>query len=720
MLGADVLTVMSDKALADDNQAPIELRLRASASELAAGASAFESSLARLASAGHRVRLDAVSLPNLSPGLLARLDPSLTAERAIAALTTLLELERRFAEVFEFRTARFDTVLWTPWTTLVDVELNLRVIRGLGLCESFAGLLSTRLELPDRKLDWQFEHADVARLASECATLPSEPASFERVLSQLTGVDPHAPIDEYVRTLGEPALWKRCEQACDVAVRRRLKPIRRPTVHESELAAFTAEARRRLGPELILASAPREGREQQIDVIYGFRADEVRELEALTTRATSLSPIDDIDPIKRRIGALLGYPPCCVDAFIEAAASEEDLTERTLLARRFAAGELDARWPLLLLVLEHYLPCSLHCERSLALADALEAALAEHGVEAPAGGWRRIVFLTELEHPGNVAVLLRESSDDDGFAYRSIALNHSADRLAYVSAGDRLVFDGPTVTVLRGRERLHTYVGNVGVFDVEREWGDSAWFAAWFAALIAASRATATRVERETEGPPRDQASEVDELPSIATQPPSAEQVRAAIEYRRGHELALVRCEAGPTQAGELEWIRAQLDGEAGCFVITVIPRPLLGGAGFVAGIAARFDPAGRLDVQRGLVAALAERFDARTCAPSGDAAEVYARVLAAAQPSSGELSLFAGFAACWPICDGEGITRLALVAHGRALELLIAPRAGRATWPGITRRCAVGYPSDTQLRSPRERAAFARFVQRLRAVDDR
>src|SRR5690606_22579019 len=157
-----------------------------------------------------------------------------------------------------------------------------------------------------------------------------------------------------------------------------------------------------------------------------------------------------------------------------------------------------------------------------------------------------------------------------------------------------------------------TYVGNVGVFDVEREWGDSAWFAAWFAGLVAASRATAPRVEREADEAQAEQASEVDEPPSITTEPPSAEQVRAAIDRLRSHELALVRCEAGPTQAGELEWIRAQLDGEAGRFVITVVPRPLFGGAGFVAGIAARFDPAGRLDAQRALVAALAERFDVR------------------------------------------------------------------------------------------------------------
>ena len=720
MVGADVLSELANTVLSPD-RAPTELRWSTSAHALAAGASAFESSLAPLARAGHRVRVIEVALPNLAAAELARLDPTLTADRAIAALTTLLELERYWGEAFGFREASFDTVLWTPWTTAIDVELNLRVIRGLGLCESFGGLLRARWRSPEQGLDWQFVDPTVETLHRELAALPSEPESIERALTLLTGVDPRAQTNTYARALGEPELWSRCEQACDVAVRRRLKPIRRPTVHASELAAFTAETRRRFGEGLVLASAPREIGDQQVDVIYGDSAEDVREFLQLTTQATSPNPTDDLDPIKRRIGALLGYPPCCVDAFIRAASSEEDLTERTLLARRFGAGVLDPRWPLVLLVLEHYLPCSLHCERSLALAAALEAAVAEHGVEAPAGGWQRIVSLTDVEHPGNVALLLRERADDEGFDYRVIAINHADDRLAPVLAGDRLEFDGPTITVLRGDDRLHTYVGNVGVFDVEREWGDSRWFAAWFAALVAAaSRAAAPRVEPPIEEAASPEPSEVDESPSITTQPASAEQVRVAIERLLPPELALTSCASAPTPAGEHAWIHARLEGDAGHFIITAIPRPLAGGAAFIAGIAARFDPAGQLAIQRSLVAALAERFDPRARTPSlaSDAAEVHAMVLAATQPSSGEFPLFAGFAACWPICDADGITRLALVAHGRALELIIAPRAGRTNWPGTTRRCAVGYPSDRELRSTKERAAFARFVQRLRSVD--
>jgi hypothetical protein len=506
----------------------------------------------------------------------------------------------------------------------------------------------------------------------------------------------------YTRVLGEPELWAPCEQACDIAVRRGLKPVRRPTVHESELAEFTSETRRRFGSALVLTTAPHAARPHQTDVIYGYSEDEVREFVTLTTQATSPNPLADLDPIKRRIGALLGYPPCCVEAFIEAASDEEDLTERTLLARRFGAGVLDPRWPLLLLVYEHYLPCSLHCEQSLARADALAAALADDGVHAPAGGWGRIVFLAELEHPGNVAVLLRDAGDDRGFGYRLIALNHSADRLAPVGAGDRLVFEGSAVTVLRGGERLHVYAGNVGVFDVEREWGDTRW-----STRVEAATPHEPAPEPEPEPEPRD----VVELSSIAEQPATAEQVRAELERLLGSELQLVRCETG-----EHGWIRASLDGDAGRFVVTVVPRPLAREGGFVAGVAARFDPSGQLAVQRALVAALAEHFDARACTP---ASEVHALVLETGQPSTGEFALFAGFAACWPICDADGITRLALVAHGRALELIVAPRAGRVGWPGLTRRCAVGYPSETELRTPQERAAFARFVQRLRTVED-
>lgn len=670
-----------------------ELRVSTSARTLARGAAAFELGLARLADAGHRVTIVAVALP----------ERSLASAESIAALATLLELEARWPAAFCFREADFDAVLWTPQTRIVDVELELRIIRVLGLSSTFAGLL--------RAPALRFDDPMVARLAHACAELDGEPETM--VEQALAHIDALRSTDATIeaRVVGDPALWERCEQTCDLAVRRSLKPIRRPSVPATALAEFEAEVRRRFGPELALTSAPIEVRPGYVDVIYGFSAADVDEFVTLTTQATSSNPPDDLDAINRRIGALLGYPPCCVDAFIESASTEIDLAERTLLARRIGAGTLDPRWPLLLLVYEHYLPCSLHCQRSLAKADALAAALCEAGLEAPNGGWARIVFLAELERPGNVAVLLREASDADGFAYRLIAANHTGDRLAPVLAGDRLAFEGPLVRVFCGDQPLHTYAGNVGLFDVEREWGDSRWFAARAKALAEVERAA-------VEAPPE---PEVEAPLGVFDRPPGAARVRAEIVRILPAGSMLARCEAGPAGDSEHEWVRAQIDGEVGRFVLTVVPRAIASGSMFVAGVAARFDPSARLPAQRAVVATLAQRFDARAhpLASSSPEAEVHALVLAATQPASGEFVRFGNFAPCWPICDAAGTTRLALINNGCVLELIIALRSDRRRWPGATRRCAVGYSSDSGIETPAKRAAFARFVERLRSIDD-
>jgi hypothetical protein len=149
--------------------------------------------------------------------------------------------------------------------------------------------------------------------------------------------------------------------------------------------------------------------------------------------------------------------------------------------------------------------------------------------------------------------------------------------------------------------------------------------------------------------------------------------------------------------------------------VLTVVPVAV------GSRVAARFDPAGQLARQHELVRSLAQQLDVRasTPAPGSSSAELLELVREAAAPDSGEFQTFAGFAACWPICERTGIVRLALVARGEVLELLIAERSGRETWPGKSSRCAVGYPSDVQLHRDRARAAFVRFVQRLRVVDE-
>jgi hypothetical protein len=707
---------------------PTEFSLSCTAGELARNRTQIEQGLALLAEGHHRLRIDAIALPNFSAAELGRLGVELDASEAVAALGNLLELETRWHGTVSHRERDcFAAVLFTPWTTLADVAINLRVVRALGLEAEFGALLGSRLRLvPGSELHrraladglagsdaaWRLRDASLERVAAALRELSGVDA-FERALAVIGGVDGK---HEHVRVIGDAQLCECCERASEIALRCRLKPIRRPTVTGAELPAQIAALRRRFGSQLAIASTPHHPDEPSIDVIYGVDASDVHEFVELSKRSQLPNSGEARDQLNRRIGALLGYPPCCVEAFIRASSSEEDMTERTLLARRLGAGELDPRWPLLLLVYEHYLPCSLHCERSLARAGELEAALVEHGALSPAGGWGNIVFLADLERQGNVAVLLRESDEADGFRYRLIALNHWADVLAPLESGDRLAFGPQTTTVLRGDEVLHVYAGQVGLFDVAREWGDGRWFKAYFRAQQAAQAHAVAKRERASE---HEQTRVVVAERAADEFPPTAERVRAAIERLCRPGMIVRACEVGRAGASEVEWIQARLEGAAGNFVLTVVPVVL--GTSVGSRVAARFDPAGQLATQHELVRSLAQQLDVRasTPAPGSSSATLLELVREAAQPDNGEFQTFAGFAACWPICERTGIVRLALVARGEVLELLIAERSGRETWPGKSSRCAVGYPSDVQLHRDRDRAAFARFVQRLRAVDE-
>jgi hypothetical protein len=738
---------------------PTDFSISCTAAELARDRLQIEQSLAELARRDHRVRIHAITLPNFSAAELARLGVDLDAAEAVAALGNLFELEARWMGTLSHRTdGGFDTVLFTPWTQLPDLAINLRIVRALGLTGEFGSLLGSRLRLiPGSELHrravaeglasaevgelaevpWRLRDATLEPIAAALRELGSEVGadSFDRALALLDAFagrgaanKPDLDVRAHVQVIGDAQLGELCERACDVALRCRLKPIRRPTMSEADVPAQIAELSRRFGPKLAIASTPHHPDEPTIDLIFGVDEADVREFVELATRSQLPNSGEARDAINRRIGALLGYPPCCVESFIRASASEEDVTERTLLARRLGAGVLDPRWPLLLLVYEHYLPCSLHCERSLARAGELEAALAEARVEIPDGGWGRIVFLADLERQGNDAVLLRESDEAHGFRYRLIALNHRADALAAVQLGDRLEFGPQTTTVMRGEDVLHVYAGQVGLVDVAREWGDSAWFQAYFRAQLAVQAHASARVERARAIELERAAERERELAVVERRtdelPLTAEAMRAAIERLCEPGMLVRECEAGRAGASEVEWIRARLEGDAGSFVLTVVPRRLdsstrHASGGYVSGVAARFDAAGRLAVQHELVRSLAEQLDVRAMTPAkgSTAAKLLELVRQATQPETGEFQTFAGFAACWPICVGTDI-RLALVARGEVLELIIAERSGRDTWPGKSSRCAVGYPSDMQLRSDRDRAAFTRFVQRLRLVD--
>lgn len=568
---------------------------------------------------------------------------------------------------------------------------------------------TTAFELEARRASVTFEGATVEIVGGRApldATVLGELGLLERL-------DPgSAPKTGGVRVLADAVEVERMERMIAVAVRERIKPVRRPNVDGPEaLAEREREVARRYGPDVVITRASHHPDEPGLDLAYGYDADEVHELARLSARATADEAPEAHDRVLRRIGELLGYPPCCVDAYLRAPAFEGDLTEWGVLAHRTEHVRVDPLWPLLLVVFEHYLPCSLTCVESLARGRAIAAALTKAGIDPPPGGWQRVVFLSHFAHPGNVAVLLREAATDDGFGYRVIGLNHVAGVLAPVLEGERLVVDGQSIAILRGDAVIHTYDGSAGIFDVERFWGEPEVFAARVAARRAAARCA---LVREARASARASAPELgggpDDLvhrdgPDGHSELVDAQAVRAAIEQTQVPGLVVERCEAGDDG-----WIRARLDGALGTFVVIVVP-PAPGST--VARVAAQFDPAGALADQRALVRSLAERFDARARASAQSS--VLDLVTELAQPRTGAMATFAGYAAGWPILDEDGCVRLALVARGRAIELMIAGADGREGWPGQTPGHAVGHVGD-RLTDPRQRAAFRAFVRALKA----
>lgn len=171
-------------------------------------------------------------------------------------------------------------------------------------------------------------------------------------------------------------------EADEVALFAGLKPLVRQLLPPDGVAA----ARARLAPlGLALAEAATGGtpvarRGSREDP--GLRALFVARDPALAREAARLEASPDHD---RELGRLLGYPGCCVEAYLEIPAPRRNAAVASAAwARTREAG----RWPrarlnVLDLAVFHYLswlPCTLACAPSLAYADAVAAHLARrHG-----------------------------------------------------------------------------------------------------------------------------------------------------------------------------------------------------------------------------------------------------------------------------------------------------------------------------------------------------
>lgn len=162
------------------------------------------------------------------------------------------------------------------------------------------------------------------------------------------------------------------------------------------------------------------------------------------------------------LGALLGYPACCVQAFVAQIDHGDESYERYAIAARTSFGP--GPWPAVLDdtsfdLLPHY-ACTYRCESSRAqAAQLLDALRTEHAaLHAEITAYLRgPVLYFDHDHQ----LRFEGSVTEGGIAYRSVSLPWSSSReleqlAAAVALGDRLVLGEGALTVLRGEARLFT------------------------------------------------------------------------------------------------------------------------------------------------------------------------------------------------------------------------------------------------------------------------
>lgn len=212
----------------------------------------------------------------------------------------------------------------------------------------------------------------------------------------------------------------------------------------------------------------------------GLRTLFVSRDAALAQEAARLESSPDHD---RELGGLLGYPRCCVDAYLE---TQPPRRNGTVVAAAWARTRQAGQGPrprlnVLDLAVFHYvswLPCSFACRPSLAHADAVAAHLARrhgqflgaaHGAPAPAAcppGCRHQAFVAAVDAALSAHRLYLQ---DDVQLSLTGALEGGAVRVgrAWATARDRHPAAGLEAAPLEAVARLQALVAGAATVAVE-------------------------------------------------------------------------------------------------------------------------------------------------------------------------------------------------------------------------------------------------------------
>ena len=317
------------------------------------------------------------------------------------------------------------------------------------------------------------EAAEVLRLTRHCQSLlPVRPPLGARVFRQAAAIAARRPDDllgrlglrgdlaatgEAVRGLAETAapepfeLW---------AFRAGIKPVAFLTVRPEEVARTLA----------YFGDAASEQRERRVRVEaqdrWSDRRDEgeprvelyIARDRALARRMAYLQA--EVDPTQalRELGALAGYPACCVDAFARQDDRANNSRNRYCTQARTPLDEAPWPWELnnLHTMTVAFFPCSYRCAAALTWARAALAEMARvhpEAVRALRDSLARPVLYFDHEHQ----VVFAGTATAGVVVYRSVALPRPAapamaGLAAALACGNRLRFDDDALRVGRGDE----------------------------------------------------------------------------------------------------------------------------------------------------------------------------------------------------------------------------------------------------------------------------
>lgn len=218
-----------------------------------------------------------------------------------------------------------------------------------------------------------------------------------------------------------------------------------PWPFDAELAGLE------LGLRRVIKRQPRSARERDEDAAWlSAHGLEVREVEGTLlgardreslAEAMTLEHMRGDDEAAHALGALLGYPSCCIEAFTRLGARDD----ATLLAIRAGAAPPELGFLLAPLALFSHTPCEARCERTLTLARSVLAYL-DATRPGFADAWRSLAAaLHVVDHRGRALVLDARDEGEEIVVHRARELSVPALQTVPELAGVVLRRSGPFV-----------------------------------------------------------------------------------------------------------------------------------------------------------------------------------------------------------------------------------------------------------------------------------